>query len=150
MTTFDSLDALQAAIGSSLGPTPWFTVDQPRITAFADATEDHQWIHIDPARAATSPFGGTIAHGYLTLSLIPMFAGQLFQLEFGSARLNYGLNKVRFPAPVPVNSRLRATAELAELRPTAAGAQLTVRYTIELEHSAKPACVAEMVILLLP
>lgn len=103
-----------------------------------------------PERAATGPFGSTIAHGYLTLSLIPQFSPQLFELRFGSARLNYGLNKVRFPTPVSVDGRLRASAEFLELRDVTAGAQLTTRYTIELENGTKPACVAESLTLLLP
>jgi acyl dehydratase len=147
---FGSLEDVRAALGTSLGATPWIAIDQKRIDAFADATEDHQWIHVDRERAATGPFGGTIAHGYLTLSLIPWFGPQLFEFRFGSARLNYGLNKVRFPTPVPVDGRLRASAEFLELRDVAAGAQLTTRYTIELENGTKPACVAETLTLLLP
>ncbi|WP_028849493.1 MaoC family dehydratase [Thermocrispum municipale] len=149
-TEFSSLDDIRDAIGTPLGPTEWFPVDQQRIDMFAEATGDHQWIHVDRERAAQGPFGKTIAHGYLTLSLIPQFAGQLFRLNFGSARLNYGLNKVRFPAPVPVDARVRATAEFVELRSVSAGEQLTTRFTIELEGSAKPACVAEALTLLLP
>jgi acyl dehydratase len=148
--TFASLADLQAALGTPIGPTPWLPADQKRIDAFADATGDHQWIHVDPGRAATGPFGGTIAHGFLTLSLIPQFGTQLFRLEFGSARVNYGLNKVRFPTPVPVDARLRASAVFLALRPVAAGDQLTTQYTIELENSSKPACVAETLTLLLP
>jgi acyl dehydratase len=148
--TFASLADLQAALGTSTGPTPWLSVDQKRIDAFADATGDHQWIHVDPDRAAGGPFGRTIAHGLLTLSLIPQFGTQLFRLEFGSARVNYGLNRVRFPAPVLVEARLRASAVFLELRPITAGTQLTTRYTIELENSSKPACVADTLTLLLP
>ena len=148
--TFASLADLRAALGTPIGPTPWLPVDQKRIDTFADATGDHQWIHVDPGRAGTGPFGGTIAHGYLTLSLIPQFGTQLFRLEFGSARVNYGLNKVRFPTPVPVDARLRASAAFLALRPDAAGHQLTTQYTIELENSSKPACVAETLPLLLP
>ncbi|TSD92956.1 MaoC family dehydratase [Skermania sp. ID1734] len=150
MKAFTSLDDLSAAVRSTVGPTDWFTIDQNRINAFADATGDHQWIHVDVERAAQGPFGGTIAHGFLTLSLIPQFAADLFSLEFGGARINYGLNKARFPAPVPAGARVRATAEFVELRPASAGQQLTTRYTVELENGSKPACVAETVTLLLP
>ncbi|NKQ55540.1 MaoC family dehydratase [Amycolatopsis sp. K13G38] len=149
-TVFPAIGDLEAALGTTVGPTAWCTIEQDRIDAFAEATGDHQWIHVDPGRAAEGPYGRTIAHGYLTLSLIPRFGGELFRLDFGSARLNYGLNKVRFPAPVPVGSRLRARAEFLELRPVPAGTQLTTRYTIELDNAAKPACVAEMLTLLLP
>lgn len=148
--TFGSIEQLRAAAGTKVGPSPWYAVDQAQIDAFAEATGDHQWIHVDPHRAAEGPFGSTIAHGYLTLSLLPQFGTQLFRLDLGSARVNYGLNKVRFPAPVLVNARLRASAEFVELRSVGAGTQLTTRYTIELENSTKPACVAEMLTLVLP
>ncbi|MBN9742705.1 MULTISPECIES: MaoC family dehydratase [unclassified Amycolatopsis] len=147
---FSSLDDVRAALGTPLGPTPWLTVQQPRIDAFAEATGDHQWIHVDPERAAAGPYGATIAHGYLTLSLIPQFGPQLFRFGFGSARLNYGLNKVRFPAAVASGGRVRATAEFLDLRETGTGAQLTTRYTLELNGTDKPACVAEALTLLLP
>ena len=145
-TTFDDLDA---AVGEEIGTSDWLTVDQDRVNAFADATGDHQWIHVDVERAANGPFGGTIAHGYLTLSLIPLFSAQIFALETPGARLNYGVNKVRFPTPVRVGSRVRATATLAEVTDVPAGKQMVTRYVLEIEGQDKPACVAETVVLLL-
>ncbi|ONM46745.1 MaoC family dehydratase [Nocardia donostiensis] len=150
MIVFASVDDIRAALGTTIGPTEWMAVDQNRINAFADTTGDHQWIHVDTERAAAGPFGSTIAHGYLTLSLIPQFAAQLFRIEAGSARINYGVNKVRFPAAVPTDARLRASVEFVALKPGTAGEQLTTRYTIELENSHKPACIAETLTLLLP
>ncbi|AHH17634.1 putative enoyl-CoA hydratase 1 [Nocardia nova SH22a] len=146
--TFTGLDQIRAALGEELGPGETLVVDQARIDAFAEATGDHQWIHVDPARAAAGPFGRTIAHGYLTLSLLPHFGQQLFALEFGSARVNYGVDKVRFPAPVPVDSALRCTATFTDLRDTAAGAILTTRYVVQADDAAKPACVADTLVLL--
>jgi acyl dehydratase len=119
------------------------------VNAFAGATDDHQWIHVDAERAATGPFGGTIAHGYMTVSLIPAFSQSIFRVETDGPRLNYGLNKVRFPNPVKVGSRVRAHATLVELATVPAGKQLVVRYTVEIEGEEKPACVAETVVLLL-
>ncbi|KFU82014.1 Acyl dehydratase [Amycolatopsis lurida] len=143
---FASADEVSAALGDELGPTEWLVVQQDRIDAFADATEDHQWLHTDPAKAASGPFGTTIAHGFLTLSLIPRFAKELYRLDFGTARINYGLGKVRFPAPVPVGSRLRSSATFTELRPGTAGVTVTTRYVVELDGAAKPACVAETLV----
>ncbi|MEV0149906.1 MULTISPECIES: MaoC family dehydratase [unclassified Nonomuraea] len=150
LVVFASLEEVESALGRPMGPSAWLVVDQERIDAFADATGDHQWIHVDAERAAAGPFGRTVAHGYLTLSLIPHFGQQLFRLDLGQARVNYGVNKARFPAPVPAGSRLRARASFAELRETAAGAALTTRYTIEIDGAPKPACVAETVTLVLP
>lgn len=149
MRTFTTTEELEAAVGQELGATDWLEVDQQRVDLFADATDDHQWIHVDQERAAAGPFGGTIAHGYLTLSLIPMLSGQIFAVETPGARLNYGLNKVRFPMPVRVGARVRARATLVSLTDVPAGKQLTVAYTIEVEGETKPACVAETVVLLL-
>jgi acyl dehydratase len=146
---FTSLEEVQGALGRPIGPSAWLVVGQERIDAFAEATGDHQWIHVDADRAAAGPFGGTIAHGYLTLSLIPRFGQQLFRLDLGQARVNYGVDKARFPAPVPAGSRLRAQAAFAGLRRIEAGAALTTRYTIEIDGQRKPACVAETVTLLL-
>ncbi|GAB3150249.1 MaoC family dehydratase [Amycolatopsis stemonae] len=143
---FSSPDEVRAALGEELGPTGWLVVEQNRIDAFAEATGDHQWIHTDPVKAADGPFGSTIAHGFLTLSLIPQFARELYNLDFGSARINYGLGKVRFPAPVPVGSRLRATATFTDLADSPAGHTVTTRYVVELDGAAKPACVAEMLV----
>lgn len=137
---------LEAAVGTELGPTDWFTVDQSRIDRFADATEDHQWIHVDTERAAAGPFGKTVAHGFLTLSLIPHLAGQLRRSDGARMGINYGLNRVRFPAPVPVGSRVRARSTLISCdRIDDNAAQLVNRVTIEVEGNAKPACVADTV-----
>ena len=150
MRVFRSLDELTAAVGEEIGPTEWMTVTQERVDTFAEATGDHQWIHVDPERAEAGPFGGTIAHGYLTLSLVPWVAGELFDLATDGAKLNYGVNKVRFPHPVPVGSRIRGTVTIADVSDVPAGKQLLTRYVIEIEDVAKPACVAETVVLLLP
>jgi acyl dehydratase len=147
---FRSLDELTAAVGEEIGPSEWMTVTQKQVDTFADATGDHQWIHVDRARAAAGPFGGTIAHGYLTLSLVPLIASQLFHVDAMGAALNYGINKVRFPHHVLVGSRIRGTATIAEVTDVPAGKQMITRYVIEIEDVAKPACVAETVVLLLP
>ena len=144
-----SREDIEAAVGAELGPTEWLEITQGRIDTFAESTGDHQWIHVDPERAAAGPFGRTVAHGYLTLSLIPLLAGQLLSYETGGARLNYGLNRVRFPRPVPVGSRVRARAVIADVGDAPAGTQVVTRYTVEIEGDEKPACVAETVVLLL-
>ena len=149
MRTFTSTDELQAALGEDLGATDWIEIDQQRVDLFADATDDHQWIHVDQERADAGPFGGTIAHGYLTLSLIPMLGSRIIAIDTPGARLNYGLNKVRFPTPVRVGARIRGRASLVALADVPAGKQLTCAFTIEVEGEAKPACVAETVVLLL-
>ncbi|MGZ4470234.1 MAG: MaoC family dehydratase [Nocardioidaceae bacterium] len=150
MRVFASFDDLTAAIGEDLGQTDWMEVTQERVDAFADATGDHQWIHVDVERAKDGPFGGTIAHGYLTLSLVPQFGAQLFRLETPGAKLNYGVNKVRFPSPVKVGSKIRAGASITEVTDVPAGKQMVIRYVVEIEGADKPACVAETVVLLLP
>lgn len=142
---FENIDALKAAVGEELGTSDWTTVTQEQINTFADATGDHQWIHVDPERAATGPFGGTIAHGYLTLSLLPVFAEQIFVVENLAFGMNYGANKVRFPAPVPVDSRLRATATLKETVDIAIGTQVVITFLVEREGADKPVCIAEVV-----
>lgn len=142
---FASLDELRAAVGEQLGTTGWLEIDQKRIDLFAEATGDHQWIHVDPEKAAQGPFGTTIAHGYLTLSLIPSLTPDLFRVEGVKMGVNYGVNKVRFPAPVPVGSRLRATAQIAEVSEVGGGVQLVTKVTIEREGGDKPVCVAETV-----
>jgi acyl dehydratase len=147
--TFATLDELESAVGEELGTTEWMEITQERVDLFADATDDHQWIHVDVERAKAGPFGGTIAHGYLTLSLIAHFNQELIRLETAGARLNYGLNKVRFPNPVRVGARIRCTATLSALTDVPAGKQLVTSYVIEIEGEEKPACVAEMVVLLL-
>ena len=139
----EHLADLAGRIGEVLGVSDWITVDQARIDRFADATGDHQWIHVDPVRAAAGPFGGTVAHGFLTLSLLPWFFDHGFLVADTRMGLNYGLNKVRFPAPVPVDSRLRAQFKLLAYEPIEGGAQLLVEATIEREGSTKPVCVAE-------
>ena len=149
MRVFTTFDDVAAAAGQDLGTSEWLTVDQDRVDAFADATGDHQWIHVDVERAKDGPFGGTIAHGYLTLSLVPYFASQIFSLETPGARLNYGVNKVRFPSPLKVGSRVRCRAALGEVTDIPAGKQMITRYVIEVEGEDKPACVAETVVLLL-
>lgn len=149
MRTFTTTDELEAAIGEDLGVTEWIEIDQERVNLFADATDDHQWIHVDQEKSDAGPFGGTIAHGYLTLSLIPRLSSEIFAMDTPGARLNYGLNKVRFPTPVKVGARVRGRASIVGLTDVPAGKQLTVTYVIEVEGEAKPACVAETVVLLL-
>ena len=143
MKVFTDLDGIRAAKGSVLGTSDWLTIDQTRIDRFADATGDHQWIHVDPGRAATGPFGATIAHGFLTLALLPYFAVQNYRIEGARLSVNYGLNKVRFITPVRVGSRLRGITELTGVEDLDTGAQLSFRTTIEIEGVEKPACVAE-------
>src|SRR6478735_6609398 len=130
MRILDNLDELAGLTGQELGTSDWLEIDQDRVNGFADATGDHQWIHVDVERAASGPFGGTIAHGYLTLSLVPMLGSQVFSLETPGAKLNYGVNKVRFPHPVKVGSRIRAAAEIADVSDVPAGKQLVTRYTV--------------------
>ncbi|WP_055553276.1 MaoC family dehydratase [Streptomyces sp. NBRC 110028] len=142
---FTSPDELRAAVGEELGPTDWLEIEQKRIDQFAEATGDHQWIHVDAEKAAAGPFGTTIAHGYLTLSLLPYFSPQLLRVEGVRMGVNYGSNKVRFPSPVPVGSRLRATGRIAEVAEVKDGIQLTLTVTVEREGGTKPACVAETV-----
>ena len=149
MRTFTTFDELTAAVGEDLGTSDWLEIDQDRVNAFADATGDHQWIHVDVERAKDGPFGGTIAHGYLTLSLVPWLGSQIFSLETPGAKLNYGVNKVRFPSPVKVGSRVRAQVSVAEVTDIPAGKQMVLRYVVEIEGEDKPACVAETVVLLL-
>ncbi|MFG2787588.1 MaoC family dehydratase [Streptomyces sp. NPDC048419] len=142
---FRSVDELKAAVGEQLGYTDWLEIDQKRIDLFAEATGDHQWIHVDPEKAAAGPFGTTIAHGYLTLSLLPLFGPQLMGVEGVRMGVNYGTNKVRFPAPVPVGSRLRATARISGVEDVQGGVQVAVAYSVEREGGEKPVCVAESV-----
>ena len=144
-TVFASPDALADAAGTHLGFSEWVVIDQARINLFADATGDHQWIHVDEAKAKAGPFGATIAHGYLTLSLTNLFLPQLIQVDNISMGINYGVNKVRFPTPVRVGSRVRGGAELASVEPVDGGVQCIIRITVEIEGSPKPACVVENV-----
>jgi acyl dehydratase len=145
MLTISGIDELRAKVGEELGVSEWHEVTQDEIDAFADATGDHQWIHVDPERAAETPFGSTIAHGLYTLSLGPRFTFALFTIEGFAFGLNYGYNKVRFPAPLPVDSRLRMRATLASVDDVAGGVQLTITQTFEREGEEKPVCVAESV-----
>jgi acyl dehydratase len=145
MNTYPKLSELQSLVGQLLGSSEWLGVDQARIDQFAAATGDDQWIHIDPVRAAVGPFGTTVAHGYLTLSLIPSMVRTAFKLSDVRMTVNYGLNRVRFPAPVPAASRLRGHFKLLSFENIAGGAQLIVEVTTEREGQSKPVCVAESV-----
>ena len=145
MRSFDKLSDLQALVGQDIGESDWILVDQKRIDLFADATGDHQWIHVDPVRAAAGPFGTTVAHGFLTLSLLPEMSANAVTVRDTRMGVNYGLNKVRFTAPVPVGSRLRGRFRLLSYEPIDGGAQITMEVTMEREGSAKPVCVAESV-----
>ncbi|MGX1674633.1 MaoC family dehydratase [Streptomyces sp. NPDC055400] len=142
---FATVDELRAAVGEQLGYSDWVEIEQKRIDQFADATGDHQWIHVDPERAKDGPFGTTIAHGYLTLSLLPLFGPQLIKVDGMKMGVNYGTNKVRFPAPVPVGSRLRATAKITGVDDVSGGVQVSVAFTVERDGGDKPVCVAESV-----
>ena len=149
MRTFQGIDEFAEAIGTHLGHSDWRTVSQEQVDLFAEVTDDHQWIHTDPERARTGPFDGPIVHGHLTLSLVPALLREIYRVEGLSMVVNYGMNKVRFPSAVPVGSRLRASAELISIAPRPQGDQATVQVTIEIDGSDKPACVAEIVSLLL-
>ncbi len=144
MTAFSSPGELAGSVGSHLGYSDWLEITQERIDAFADATDDHQWIHVDPERATTGPFGTTIAHGYLTLSLAVRFVDEIFSVDGVRMGVNYGTNKVRFVSPVPVGSRLRAGGTLAAVEEVAGGIQATLDLTFEVEGAGKPACVAQV------
>jgi acyl dehydratase len=150
MRVFSSIDEVAQAAHTEIGSSEWLVMDQERVNLFADATDDHQWIHVDIEKANAGPFGGPIAHGYLTLSLLPHFGSQIMSFETPGARLNYGLNKVRFPPPVRVGARIRAHLSVGEVVDLPTGKQVSLHYTIEIEGQAKPACVAETVVLLLP
>jgi acyl dehydratase len=145
MNTYQKLAELEALTGSVLGTSDWLEVDQARIDRFAAVTGDDQWIHVDPVRAAAGPFGATVAHGYLTLSLLPVMVRTAFKVADVRMTVNYGLNRVRFPAPVPVGSRLRGHFKLMTFETIAGGAQVVVEVTMEREGHAKPVCVAESV-----
>ena len=143
MKTITGLDELKRAEGEELGISDWHEVTQEDVNAFADVTGDHQWIHVDVERAKDTPFGGTIAHGYLTLSLGPYPNNQVFELKGFTFALNYGLNKVRFPAPVPIPSKVRASPKVNEVQDIPGGAQCVFEVTFEREGGEKPVCVAE-------
>jgi len=145
MDTYQNLSELQSLIGSTLRTSDWINIDQTRIDQFAAVTGDDQWIHVDPVRAAAGPFGATVAHGHLTLSLLPVMVRTAFKVGDVRMTINYGLNRVRFPAPVPVGSRLRGHFKLLSFEPIAGGAQVVVEVTSEREGQSKPVCVAESV-----
>lgn len=145
MRIFQGIDEVAAAVGTHLGYSDWIEVTQARIDAFADTTGDHQWIHVDPERAAAGPYGGTIAHGFLTLSLVSALGATIFDIDGVRMKINYGMNKVRFPAPVPVGSKIRCGARLESLERTAKGANLITTYTIEIDGAQRPALVAETI-----
>lgn len=142
MTTTVEYADVAGLAGTDLGHTEWFEITQDRVNLFADATDDHQWIHVDPARAAEGPFGGPIAHGFLTLSLAVKFWSELFDVTGVTTRVNYGLDKVRFVSPVPVGARVRMTAVIAEVTEVRGGYQFAVDQTIEIEGAEKPAVAA--------
>ncbi|NKY51652.1 MaoC family dehydratase [Nocardia vermiculata] len=142
---FHGIDEVAAAVGEHLGYSGWLEVTQERVDAFADATDDRQWIHVDPERAAATDFGGTIAHGYLTLSLLPALGAEIFDIDGVRMKINYGTNKIRFLAPVPVGSRIRCGARIQALERTPKGANLVTAYVIEIEGGERPALVAETI-----
>jgi acyl dehydratase len=144
-TTFDSPKALLDAVGTKLGPTDWITITQDQINAFADATLDNQWIHVDTERAKAGPFGAPIAHGYLTMSLASHFLAEMIRVSNISMGINYGVDKVRFPSPVPVGSKLRGTGELVDAKEVPGGVQATIRITIEREGGDKPAAIVDAI-----
>ena len=144
-TTVQGIAGLREKVGQHLGYSEWVEISQDRVNQFADATGDHQWIHVDPERAKSGPFGGPIAHGYLTLSLGPMLMPQILSVKGISMAVNYGAGKMRFPSPVPVGSKLRLGADLQSVEDIAGGAQVTMLFTFEVEGAAKPSCVAEII-----
>jgi acyl dehydratase len=144
-TIIDGIDGLKAKVGEHLGYSDYVEITQEQVNQFAEATGDHQWIHIDVERAKAGPFGGPIAHGYLTLSLGPALSPQIIAVTGVAMGVNYGCNKVRFPSPVPVGSKLRLGAKLLEVEDVAGGAQVTMEFTFEVEGAPKPSCVAEVV-----
>lgn len=146
MLVIDGIDELIACLGQELGVSEWLTVTQPRIDHFADVTNDHQWIHVDPQRAAASPFGGTIAHGFYTLSMVPSLQASIFEVTGITHGLNYGLDRVRFPAPTPVGSSIRARVMLSEVDKITGGAQAKFTTTVESDAGEKPVCVAEFIV----
>ena len=148
MRTINGIDEFESLIGQELGSSEWLTMDQDAINAFADVTGDHQWIHVDEERAAEGPYGATIVHGFFTLALIPKFSSEVFTIEGVSIRVNYGLNKVRFLQPVVVGSRLRGKVEVKDVIRGEKGTQVILQQTIEIDGQERPACIAEVVTLL--
>ena len=143
MRVFNGVDELRAAVGTQLGSSDWVTVDQSQIDMFADATDDHQWIHVDEERAKAGPFGTTIAHGFLTLSLLSSLIKQIYTVDNVKMGINYGLNRVRFTAPVPVGSKVRGTIDLVDVTDVTGGVQIVNKVVVEIEGSERPALVAE-------
>ena len=146
MITLNGIDDIKARVGQELGVSDWDEVTQAKVDAFADATGDHQWIHVDPERAKATPFGGTIAHGYYTLSLAPKLSAELYRVENVAFALNYGLNKVRFPAPLPVGSKVRMRASIASVEDLPGGIQMATALSFERDGGEKPVCVAETLV----
>ncbi|HHX46842.1 MAG TPA: MaoC family dehydratase [Brevibacterium sp.] len=146
--TINGIDEFESLIGQELGSSEWLTMDQDAINAFADVTGDHQWIHVDEERAAEGPYGATIVHGFFTLALIPKFSSEVFTIEGVAIRVNYGLNKVRFLQPVVVGSRLRGKVEVKDVIRGEKGTQVILKQTIEIDGQERPACIAEVVTLL--
>jgi len=144
-TVFETPSQLSDAVGKPLGHSDWLLIEQHRIDQFADATGDHQWIHVDPERAKAGPFGATIAHGYLTLSLVNYFLPQIIEVRGISMGVNYGCDKVRFPSPVPVGSRVRGSGEIVKVEEVKGGYQAVVRVTVEIEGKDRPACVVDTI-----
>ena len=144
-TVFESPEELKQAVGQHLGYSDWLEIRQDRIDQFAEATDDRQWIHVDPERAAQGPFGACIAHGYLTLSLVNRFLPEIVEVRGISMGVNYGANRLRFPAPVPVGSKVRGGAELVAAEDVKGGVQATIRVTVEIEGSERPACVVDTI-----
>lgn len=150
MRVFNGIDELKDAVGTHLGYSDWHTITQRQIDTFAESTGDHQWIHVDPDRAAQGPFGATIAHGYLTLSLLPMLVWQIYSVDGVRMGVNYGANKLRFPSPVVVDSRVRAGVEMISVSAGPGGYHVVARVTVECEGADKPACVVDAVSVLVP
>jgi acyl dehydratase len=148
--TFTDLAEFSAAAGEHLGYSDWHEITQAQVSAFADATGDHQWIHVDPQRAASGPFGTTIAHGYLTLAMLPVLTQEIYRIENLAMGVNYGLDRVRFPSPVPTGSRIRAGAVLREIKETPRGLLGYGRVTVEVDGQQRPACIADTVSLYVP
>jgi acyl dehydratase len=149
MQVISGIDGLKDFAGREVGVGPWMRIDQERVNRFAEVTGDYQWIHVDPERAADSPFGGTIVHGYLTLSMLPAMIADMVRFDGMRTSINQGLNRLRFMAPVPVGSRIRLRLAIQDVRKVPVGARVTLNAVIELEGSAKPACIAEPVVLFL-
>ena len=150
MREFNGIAELEAAIGENVGTSDWTEITQESVNLFAEATGDHQWIHVDPEKAKDGPFGGTIVHGFLTLSLLPKFGWEVYTVSGMAMMINYGLNKVRFPAVVPVGSKVRASITLDKLEQKSSGYQLTTTTTVEAEGVERPVCIAESLMMLVP